>query len=239
MQATRPVMEALPVINVPTGLYFEDGNLTKDLTAEDQTLPTCTTIFSTTGGNTLWAEEKRASPQRRAQARRRGRFCFVWKRIKGSRPAFPLGEGGWPKARRMRGAAGLSKASDTQLARTRLRRPTFQRGKVGKARHGATGAEGPSRAKRARFPLVPPFGVRPAAAVSNDPPYLRVVTMPVRCPACRYCKARAELPAQTWKPLQFKGRSQCRTKSLRRVSVYARGKPSPWGEGAQCAHWGG
>lgn len=38
MQATRPVMEALPVINTPTGLYFEDGNLTKDLTDEDQAL---------------------------------------------------------------------------------------------------------------------------------------------------------------------------------------------------------
>ncbi|MGI5928890.1 LTA synthase family protein [Pseudoflavonifractor sp.] len=38
MQATRPVMEALPVINTPTGLYFEDGNLTKDLTDENQAL---------------------------------------------------------------------------------------------------------------------------------------------------------------------------------------------------------
>lgn len=38
MQATRPVIEALPVINTPTGLYFEDGNLTKDLTDEDQAL---------------------------------------------------------------------------------------------------------------------------------------------------------------------------------------------------------
>ena len=61
-----------------------------------------------------------------------------------------------------------------------LRRGTFLRRKVPKSRHGATGAEGPSRAKRARFPLVPPFGVRPAAAKFNDPPNLRAVTMPVR-----------------------------------------------------------
>ena len=80
-------------------------------------------------------------------------------------------------------------------------------------------------------PWYPPFGVRPAAAKFNDPPNLRAVTMPVRCPVYRYCIARAGLPAQTCEPLQFNDLSQCRTQSLRRVSASARGNPSlPPGE---------
>ena len=90
---------------------------------------------------------------------------------------------------------------------------------------------GPSRAKRARFPLVPPSETRLAAVVSNYPPNLKVVTMPVRCPAYRYCMARAALPAQTCEPLQFNDLSQCRTQSLRRVSISARGKPFPFPTG--------
>ena len=82
-----------------------------------------------------------------------------------------------------------------RLRRRRLRRPTFQRGKVGKARHGATGAEGPVRAKRARFPLVPPFGVRPAAVGFKKPPYLKAV-------ACRFGALRTVTasPEQRYPP---------------------------------------
>ena len=117
-----------------------------------------------------------------------------------------------------------------------LRRPTFQRGKVGKARHGATGAEGPFQGQTRPFPPGTPLSeMRIAAEKFNEPPYLRAVTMPVRCPPCRSPSARAELPAQTCKLLQFKGRSQCRTGPLRRVSVSDRVKPSPWGEGGICA----
>ena len=41
---------------------------------------------------------------------------------------------------------------------------------------GQQARKGPFRAKRARFPLVPPFRVRPAAVVSNYPPNLIVFT---------------------------------------------------------------
>ena len=40
MQATRSVMEQVPVMNTPTGLYMEDGNLTGTLTPEGQALVT-------------------------------------------------------------------------------------------------------------------------------------------------------------------------------------------------------
>ena len=38
MQATRAVMEQVPVMNTPTGLYVEDGTLTGTLTPEGQSL---------------------------------------------------------------------------------------------------------------------------------------------------------------------------------------------------------
>ena len=44
-----------------------------------------------------------------------------------------------------------------RLRRRRLRRPTFQRGKVGKARHGATGAERPFQGQTRPFPPGTPF----------------------------------------------------------------------------------
>ena len=40
MQATRPVMEQVPVMNTPTGLYMEDGAVTGTLTPEGQALVT-------------------------------------------------------------------------------------------------------------------------------------------------------------------------------------------------------
>ena len=40
MQAIRPVMEQVPVINTPTGLYVEDGAVTGTLTPEGQALVT-------------------------------------------------------------------------------------------------------------------------------------------------------------------------------------------------------
>ena len=83
---------------------------------------------------------------------------------------------------------------------------------------GDTGAEGPFQGQTRPFPRTP-FRVRPAAVVSNDPPNLIAVTMPVRCPAYRSPSARAELPAQTCERLQFNNLSQCRTGSLRRVSI--------------------
>ena len=40
MQATQSVLEQVPVMNTPTGLYMEDGNLTGTLTPEGQALVT-------------------------------------------------------------------------------------------------------------------------------------------------------------------------------------------------------
>ncbi|EDN01723.1 hypothetical protein BACCAP_00388 [Pseudoflavonifractor capillosus ATCC 29799] len=60
-----------------------------------------------------------------------------------------------------------------------LRGGTFHRRKVPKSRHGATGAARLLQALCARFPLVPPFGVRPAAVQFKQPPYLKAT-------ACRF-----------------------------------------------------
>ena len=59
-----------------------------------------------------------------------------------------------------------------------LRGGTFLRRKVPKSRRGHRGG-GPFQGQTPPFPRTS-FGVRPAAAVSNDPPNLRVATMPVR-----------------------------------------------------------
>ena len=45
---------------------------------------------------------------------------------------------------------------------------------------GQQARKGPVRAKRARFPLVPPSGARFAAEKFKKPPNLKAVTMPVR-----------------------------------------------------------
>ena len=60
-------------------------------------------------------------------------------------------------------------------------------------------------------PWYPLSRTRLAAVQFKKPPNLKAVTVPVRCPACRYCIARAALPPQTWEDLQFNDLSQCRT----------------------------
>ena len=87
-----------------------------------------------------------------------------------------------------------------RLRRRRLRRPTFQRGKVGKARHGATGAEGPVRAKRARFPLVPPFGDASGGGGVQLPTELESSYLPVRL-----FRVVTPLPEQRYPPRLVSG----------------------------------
>ena len=67
--------------------------------------------------------------------------------------------------------------------------------KYPKAAMGQQARKGPFRAKRARFPLVPPSEMRLAAVGFKQPPYLKVV-------ACRFSALRAVslLPGQRYLP---------------------------------------
>ena len=87
---------------------------------------------------------------------------------------------------------------------------------------GQQARKGPVRAKRARFPLVPPFRDASCGGGVQVATELESSCLPVRCPAFRSPSARAALPAQTCQLLQFNYPSQCRTKSLRRNEISAR-----------------
>ena len=100
-------------------------------------------------------------------------------------------------------------------------------------RYGACGDDvrkGPVRAKRARFPLVPPFRDACGGGKIQLPAEFETSCLPVRCPVCRSPSARAALPAQTCKSLQFNHLSQCRTEFLRRIPICARAGPPPSAE---------
>ena len=70
---------------------------------------------------------------------------------------------------------------------------------------GQQARKGPVRAKRARFPLVPPFGDAACGGKIQEVAELDSSCLPVRCSACRSPSARAALPTQTCQFLQFIG----------------------------------